>query len=678
MCGITGELSLRPSVRTDCDRARPMLDAILHRGPDGSGAWQDREGRASLLHCRLAIVDVEHGQQPMHDTNGHVTITFNGEIYGFERMRRELQATGYRFRTRSDTEVLIALYLRHGRDFVSQLEGEFAFVLYDRRRRQALLSRDRFGVKPLFYAERDGLLLFGSEIKAILSHPLAKRAIDPEVLHRRMHGVLLPEETVFQGVHAVAPGTTMLVDTAGGTTVRRHADLDPEAAGTLRLDQDAALDAFEEAFTAAVRERLQGDVPVGLYLSAGVDSNTMAAVLREVSNDAHSAFTIGFKTPGYAEADDAAVSAKRLGLEHEIERIGSGDLDAHFARSIWHAETTVPNGHGTAKLCLSGKASQKVKVILAGEGADEIHGGYAYFRHSELLKAAGDRSGRRAVKQFLVENGALDGVLSKATPKLRTRLAGSNGSGVPYSAMRASILEHLLGFVLTRDLQAAARPDPAGQLLDWLDQRAPGAHRLDDVTLSRFTSAITDMSTYNLSYLGDRAEMANSVEGRLPYLDKRVVDLLWGLPYDFHLSATSNKTVIRRALSKRLPRPAERYKRMFLAPPGTSKSVFEGPIAKHWLSPEVTKACGFFQPRAVRTIRMAYGALPQKAGFRRVLEGFLMTAISAHLLDHLFCRDFQGSLDRFGLPPGLARRHSLDHAAARSGPSSLVADGQYA
>lgn len=675
MCGIAGELSLRTCVRTDCNRAGPMLDAILHRGPDGTGAWQDPEGRASLLHCRLAIVDVEHGQQPMHDTLGHVTITFNGEIYGFEKLRQELQATGYQFQTRSDTEVLIALYLRDGPDFVAQLEGEFAFVIYDRRKKQALLTRDRFGVKPLFYSENDGLLLFGSEIKAILSHPNAERAINPEVLHRRMHGVLLPEETVFRGIQAVAPGTTMFVGADRGIIVRRHADLDPEAAGTLSLEPDAALNAFEEAFTAAVSERLQGDVPVGLYLSAGVDSNLIAAVLCEISDDPHSAFTIGFETPGYAEADDAAVSAERFELEHIVEHIGNGDLDTHFARSVWHAEMTVPNGHGTAKMSLSRRASEKVKVILTGEGADEIHGGYAYFRHSELLMSASDRAGRRAVKHFLVENGALDGVLSKATPKLQNQLAGSNSSGVPYAAMRASILEELLGYVLSRDLQAAARPDPAGQLLDWLDQRAPGARRLDDVTLSRFTSAITDMSTYNLSYLGDRAEMANSVEGRLPYLDKRVVDLLWGLPYNFHLNETSNKTLIRRALAKRLPNPAQRYKRMFLAPPGTSTSVFEGPIAKHWLSTEVIKASGFFQPRAVKALRMAHSALPRNTGFRRVLEGFLMTAISAHLLDHLFCKDFQGSLSQFRLSTDQLRAHGVNHTRAQSGPSSMVTNG---
>ena len=664
MCGIAGELALGPNVRTSCRRARPMLDASLPRGPDGCGAWQDQHGRAALLHCRLAIVDIERGHQPMHDARNRAVITFNGEIYGFEELRRELQADGHKFLTNSDTEVLLALYLRNGPEFVNRLEGEFAFVIYDRERKQALLARDRFGVKPLVFAQRDGLLLFASEAKAILAHPHCERALNLEALHRRIHSVMLPDETVFKGIHAVAPGTAMLVDSDGGIAVMRHADLEPEAAGALHLDEDAAVAAFEEAFSAAVRERLQGDVPIGIFLSAGVDSNAVAAAMREVSDDAHKAFTIGFDTPGYGEADDAAAVAEQLGFDHHIERIGAGGLDSHFAKAVWQAETIVPNGQGIAKMQLSGNASRHVKVILAGEGADEIHGGYAYFRHAELLKSASDPGGWRAILRFLREHGFEDGVMARATPLRRNRLAGPNGSGVPYAAIRASLLQYLMGYVLRRDFQAAGQSDPAGQLLDWLDQRSPGARKLDDVTLSRFTSAVTDMPTHNFTYLGDRAEMANSIEGRLPFLDKRVVDLLWGLPYEFHLNATTNKTVIRGALSKRLPLAANRYKRMFTAPSSTSKAVLEGPIADRWLSREAIDSCGYYRPKVVRALRSVHRAVSPNSEVRHILEGFLMTAISAHMLDHLFCRDFSASLDRYAVAPTQDTIPGLRRAAA--------------
>ena len=494
-------------------------------------------------------------------------------------------------------------------------------------------------------------MLFASEAKAILAHPYSERALNLEALHRRIHAVMLPDETVFKGISAVAPGTAMLVDSDGSITVRRHADLDPEAAGALHLDEGAAVEAFEEAFSAAVRERLQGDVPIGLFLSAGVDSNAVAAAMREVSNDTHKAFTIGFDAPGYGEADDAAAVAEKLEFDHYIERIGAGGLDTHFAKAVWHSETTVPNGQGISKMRLSGNASRHVKVVLAGEGADEIHGGYAYFRHAQLLESANRPGGWRAILRFIREHGFEDAVMARSTPFRRNRLAGPNGSGVPYAAVRASLLQYQLGYMLRREFQSAGQPDPAGQLLDWLDLRSPGARKLDDVTLSRLTSALTDMPTHNLTYLGDRVEMANSIEGRLPFLDKRVVDLLWGLPHEFHLNATTNKTVLRKALSKHLPIPANRYKRMFSAPSDASKSVLEGSIADHWLSPEVIDTCGFFRPNMVRVLRSAHRAVSPKSETRRILQGFLMTAISAHMLDHLFCRDFSGSLKKYGMPP---------------------------
>lgn len=663
MCGFAGELALGPESRTDCRRARPMLEAILHRGPDSCGAWQDPERRAALLHCRLAVVDIEHGQQPMHDTHGRATIVYNGEIYGFKRLRRELQAGGYEFLTNSDTEVLLALYLRDGPDFVGQLEGEFAFVIYDHTKRLAILSRDRFGVKPLLLSKRNGLLLFGSEAKAILAHPFSERALSLEALHRRMHGVMFPEETVFQDIHAVAPGTTMLIDGAGAETILRHADLDPQAAGSLALDEGAALDAFEEAFSAAVKDRLHGDVPIGVFLSAGVDSNTVATTMREVSDNTHPAFTIGFQSAGYAESEEAAATAKHLGFEHHIEHIETGGLDSHFARSIWHGETIAVNGHGAAKMLLARNASSKVKVTLGGEGADEFHGGWAYFRHAALLEAAKGPRGWWEILKFLARHGARDGVMTRATPILRKRLSGPKALGVPYAAIRASHLRYFLSYVLQGEFQRKGQPDPDVQVLDWLDRRAPGARQLDDVTLSRFTAALTDMPVYNLSYLGDRAEMVSGLEGRLPFLDKRVVDLLWGLPGEFHMNATTNKTLIRRVLRKRLPQTAERSKRVFLAPSSASKGVLEGPFSDRWLSAEMIETCGFFRPKAVRILRSAYSALPEPSGARAVLESFLTLAISAHLLNHMFVTDFSGSLERYRVAPPAVPIPGLDETA---------------
>lgn len=650
MCGIAGEIALTKFTASDLERSWPMINTILHRGPDDCNGWQDRKKRAALLHARLSIVDVQHGQQPMHGTAGDITIVFNGEIYGFKRLRAELKQSGYRFRTTSDTEVLIALYLTSGPDFVERLEGEFSFVLYDGSKKRSLIARDRFGVKPLFYAIRDGLFLFGSEIKAVLAHPLVNRRLNQDALYRRIHGVLLPDETVFEGVHAVLPGSMMLIDGDGQITKQQHARLDPELAGQSRLDRPAVQEAFENAFSAAVHDRLHGDVPIGIYLSGGVDSNLLGAVMRENSSAQHKAFTIGFQSTPYCESSDAGAAARQFGFDHEIEAVGPGDLDDDFARSVWHAESNVVNTHGTAKMRLSKRASSQIKVILAGEGADEIHGGYAYYRHAQLLEAVQHKTNRQALKAFTKHNGPEDGVLTLASARRRNMLAGASSKGIPYAAQRAEIFEKLLRGMLNPDFATTSRGNPAGQLLDWIDAYNPAARRLDDMTLSRFTSAITDLPIYNLAFLGDRSEMAHSVEGRLPYLDKRVVDLLWSLPNEYHIGSET-KTVIRAALAKRMPAAvAQKYKRIFVAPPNKNAGLFETEQARYWLSSQAARSAGVFRPAGIQAMRQVYKVLPASSRFRRVIESFLMTVLSVHLLDDLFIKNFDDSLDRFTTP----------------------------
>lgn len=649
MCGIAGEVSL--GGRVDLVRSKPMINTILHRGPDDIGAWADPSERVALLHCRLSIVDPARGQQPMHSTSGDVVIVFNGEIYGYERIRADLEKTGYQFQTSSDTEVLLALYVTHGPSFIDNLEGEFAFVLYDRKRRLTLAARDRFGVKPLFYYIANGLFLFGSEVKAILAHPFSDRKFDTDALNRRIHGVLLPDETIFHGVKSVLPGSVISIDGSGQMSVRQHAKLDPQRAGTAQLDRAAAEHAFEDAMFNSVQERLHGHVDVGVYLSGGVDSTLVANVIRDASNKPHRAFTIGFDTPQYAEAQAAAATAERLGFEHDIEVVSESDLDQHFVRSLWHAESIIVNAHGTAKMCLSKRASQHVKVILAGEGADELHGGYAYYRHAALIQAVSEGSGVKDLRQFLTMHSLEDNIFKRATPALRERFA-QPGLGVPYSVLRAASVEQSTTHFLSRDFRTRVAPDPASQLMDWIDQYEPSARTsLRDGTLSRYVSIITDLPGYNLSYLGDRSEMANSIEGRLPFLDKRVADLLWSLPDEFHI-ADQTKTLIRSSLAKRSQEGhANRYKRMFVAPGSTVRGLFEGPFADKWLSAAATRATGVFDPKWVYFARKTFPFLPSGHGMKQLLERFLLTVLSVHILDELFVKNFEANAEKFQAAP---------------------------
>ena len=645
MCGLAGEIACASRARTDADRALPMLQAVLHRGPDDVGMWEDPKGNACLFHARLSLVDIEGGKQPMTDVAEDVVIVFNGEIYGFERSRRELEARGVIFRSRSDTEVLLQLYLHLGPDFVRSLEGEFAFVLVDRRNGQTMLARDRFGVKPLFTSVRDGILLFGSEAKAILAHPRSERQLNATALNHELHGVFLPQETLFSGISAVEPGTYLLVSRQGIVT-RRYYALEPEAAGTARLTFEEAGEALESTLAEAVRARFHGDAPVGLFLSGGVDSSSVATLAAAASQQKLSAYSIDFVGTGESERSAAEYAADRLGLRGEFLEVTADDMEQAFESSVWHAETTLANTHGTAKMLLARRAKRDVKAVLTGEGADELHGGYAYFEHAALLAAAANGQQGLALSQFLAQHGARDGVMASITPKLRASLAWSEHGGVPYAAMRAYAGESGMRFLTTPDFRRRADATPHRSLLDWLSERWPHARILDDVTLSRFVALHTDLPRYNLCFLGDRAEMATGLEGRLPFLDSRVVDLLWRLPMEFHRSQGEGKRVLRTILARRLPQTAARPKRNFLTPAAPSGDLLCGPLAQRWLSMKAVRRAGIYQPATLAALRQLALASRWSRSLGFHLGACLTMALSANLISDMFCDRFAETLAR--------------------------------
>jgi len=645
MCGLAGEIACASHARTDADRALPMLQAILHRGPDDVGQWDDPTGDACLFHARLALVDIKGGKQPMSNFGEDVVIAFNGEIYGFQKIRRDLEARGVAFRTHSDTEVLIQLYLHYGPDFVRELEGEFAFVLVDRRIGRTMLARDRFGVKPLFTSERNGLLLFGSEAKAILAHPWTERQLDLKTLNRELHGVFLPQDTLFAGISAVEPGTYLLASRAG-ITAHRYYRLEPEAAGTAELTFGEAVEALETTLAQAVRERFHGDAPVGLFLSGGVDSSSVAALAAETAQRKLSAFSIDFVGTRESERAAAEHAADRLGLRGVFLEVKAEDMEAAFEDSVWHSETTVANTHGTAKMLLARRAKRDVKAVLTGEGADELHGGYAYFEHAGLLAAAANGEQGSALSQFLTQYNARDGVLASITPKLRASIAWSNQGGAPYAAMRAHAGEAGMRFLTTPDFRSHAGGSPHQSLLDWLSGHSPQARILDDVTLSRFVSLHTDLPRYNLCFLGDRAEMAIGLEARLPFLDRRVVDLLWRMPAELHRSHGEGKRVLRAVLARRLPQTAVRAKRNFLTPAAPSNDLLRGPLGQRWLSMAAIRRAGIYRPAVLASVlQLAKTRVPGRSmGF--YLGACLTMALSAHLIGDMFCERFAETLAR--------------------------------
>jgi len=415
MCGIAGEFAFRrEQVTAD---AGGIISALRHRGPDSSGHYLSPARNVLLANTRLAIVDIAGGAQPLANEDGSVRITFNGEIYGFAALARQLERRGHRLGTRCDTEVIVHLYEEYGEAFVEHLRGEFAFALYDRRRHTLWLGRDRFGVKPLYYAESPRSLLFGSEIKAVFSHPVIKRELNRRFVYSYLHGLLAPDETAFAGVRQVEPGCLLRV-TATGVESRRYWQPrfaeGPNAADS-RVAAREAVEEFRRLFAEAVELRLQGDREPGIYLSGGLDSRAVATQAVRLSGRPMKAFTVAFEDPDFDESAGAAESVRQHALDHQVVTIPASGLASHFVRSIWHCEMPVVNGHGAAKLLLSGLAAKQVKSVLTGEGADELLAGYDLFRHQALIESVRreprNRALRARMRQFLSSADQLSGTV---------------------------------------------------------------------------------------------------------------------------------------------------------------------------------------------------------------------------------------------------------------------------
>ncbi|MFQ5549559.1 MAG: asparagine synthase (glutamine-hydrolyzing) [Woeseia sp.] len=645
MCGIAGEFLLEGRGAIEIGRIVPMIAALEHRGPDEWGYYVDPSRRGALLHTRLSIVDLAGGRQPLCNEDGSVWVICNGEIYGFADLARDLAKRGHRFRTRTDTEVIVHLYEEYGDDFVRYLRGEFAFALYDRRKLALYLGRDRFGIKPLYYMQTDNSVIFASEAKAILRHPDTDVRPDRRTFYRFLSGVLTPTDTIFHGIKQVEAGCYLKV--ANGIIRRiRYWDLnfprsgEPDLAGCAEQE---LIEEFHRLFVEAVRLRLHGDVEVGTYLSGGIDSAAVTVTAAQLSGHPVKAFSIGFKNADYDETRGAAALAREHGLDHQIVPVGPGDLAPHFARSLWHSEMPVFNAHGTAKMLLSELASKQVKVVLSGEGSDEILAGYAIYRHMLLLEAVRndpkDREARAALNRFLRTDGILDGVIrSRLLPDYDTvvKMFGA----YPYSALRSRIARKYLAPVLDGGFREEMHGDDAlADVAAAFD--GPGLSGLTPLTASQYTTIRTDLPNYNLNYLGDRQEMVNSIEGRLPFLDHVLADFCCRLPVSMVIDGEHTKVILRRAMAASLPESAATPKKAFLAPSQECLALGVGnPIVDAHFEPDRVRKIGMFNPRVLSLLRRDARIMPHGSHWRGVWENLLTTALSIHMLHDLFFNGF--------------------------------------
>jgi asparagine synthase (glutamine-hydrolysing) len=590
MCGIAGILSLDPSARPDRERLQRMNDALRHRGPDGEGVWT--EGPVALGHRRLAIVDVSGGGQPMTSPDGSACIVYNGEIYNHPELRKGLESSGARYATRCDTETILHLYNLMGDDCVTRLEGMFAFALWDRAQGRLLLARDRLGIKPLYYALTATELLFASEIKALLAagwRAELNRAVIPEYLATRY---VSGDETFFRGVRKLLPGRLLSWSPLEGFRQRRwwHA---PEVGSAPSGGTPRAATEVRERLESAARSHLMSDVPLGLFLSGGLDSTALAALVAPLASGPLRTFSVGFDEPGASELPYARLAAAALGARHREVVVSPASFFDALPRLVWHEDEPIAFTSSIPLYFVSRLASRHVKVVLTGEGADELFLGYNRYR----VTAWNERLGRPwwslpALAQGVSGSlGALPGaVRSRAA---RTFLALRPGPRTlfyeNFAVVPVSWQQRMLA-----DEEARQAGDPYAASLRCWDESQGG-------TIDRMSRA--DMQTYLVELLmkQDQMSMAASLESRVPFLDTRLVEHVLALPGHVKLPGWRTKVLLREALGDLVPAPILRRRKMgFPVPLG---SWLRGPFSELLndciLGPRA-RARGLFHPEPLR------------------------------------------------------------------------------
>jgi asparagine synthase (glutamine-hydrolysing) len=572
MCGIVAIYDPNGGVQPDSlARATARLH---HRGPDAQRQWIAPHGRVGLGHARLSIIDLVTGDQPIANEDGQRRLIVNGELYDFDRIRRELELGGHRFRTGSDSEIALHLYEDLGPRCLQRLRGEYALVLWDEARQELFAARDRFGIKPLFFAWHRGALYLASEVKALFAAGVPARWSRQGLFDAAVMAIP-PTGTLFEGVSQVPPGH-YLVAGPTGMQLCRYWDFSypgTESLAAARTDADWT-EELHATLDEAVRLRLRADVPVGCYLSGGLDSCSVIGLAARHLSTPIRAFTLAFEDAAYDEAPIAREMAARANAEFHPIPIRQVDLAEHFADAAWNAEALFINAHGVAKYVLSRAVRDAgYKVVLTGEGSDEILAGYPHFRRDMLLydSAGQDPAVVRALLADLEQNNAVSrGMLLP------------DGDSAPLDAVR-----NALGFVpswieaaggrlfklqglWSDDTQVALGARVAfGEMMNELPIRDRLAGRAP-VNQALYLWAKTVLPNYILTVLGDRMEMAHSVEGRVPFLDHEVVELISRMPVHLKIRGMTEKYVLREAARPVLTDAVyRRQKHPFLSPPAT-------------------------------------------------------------------------------------------------------------
>lgn len=603
MCGINGIAALSMQTNISERDVRSMLPPLHHRGPDGSGVYLDPGQRIGLGHARLSIIDLAGGAQPMHNEDQTIWVTFNGEIFNYLELRQTLLKQGHSFHTHSDTEVIVHAYEQYGDAFVQHLNGQFAIALWDGNRQRLLLVRDRAGILPLFYTRQGDRLLFASEIKALLPQLSEAPRISPIALDQ-IFTFWAPRSpnTLFENIFEVQPGHMLVLENG---RLRESIYWDwhfPEQDDYHQGSDTKLAEQLYELLADATRIRLRADVPVGAYLSGGLDSSALVALIRNHSDASLKTFSIGFEDQSLDESAFQQQMVDHLGVENSRIICRNRDIAEDFPDTIFHTETAILRTAPTPMRQLSALVrASGYKVVLTGEGADEALGGYDLFKEAKIRQFWGRHPQSewrplllKALYPYLETSGA------QAKAYLRKYYSiGLDNPGQPgFSHLTRWFTTSQCKVFFSQELNAALREDAIDRLTG---QLPPAFGQWHSFNKAQYLEAKTLMGDYLLCSQGDRMLMSNSVEGRFPFLDHRVIEFANRLNPRLKMRALNEKYLFKQAMKNQLPRQIlERHKQPYRAPDIPAFFSAHPPAyVDDMLSEEKLKRYGYFDAQKV-------------------------------------------------------------------------------
>lgn len=577
MCGIAGVIHRQKKETINPQTLVNMAAIQHHRGPDGFGYQILEDHGVGFSHARLSIIDLDEnrGKQPFHSQDRNLLLAHNGEFYDYQRIRADLTAQGARFSSKSDSEIILHLYPRLGIEgTLPYLRGEFAFALYDKKQETLFLVRDRFGIKPLYWTQVNDKVIFGSELKVLFSHPEVKPEFSSEGVYHQLIQTMVPGTTAFEGIHQVKPGHVVSIKRqADGLAINEHKywDLDfPQQHERQQMSEEEAITQVREELLNAVNLRMVADVPVGAYLSGGIDSCAILGLASACSQGAVKAFTIGFDDKNYDESAIATQMAESCGADQDIMRLSGNELYGHFEKTLWHTERTIYNTLGVAKFLMSQHVNNSnYKVVMTGEGSDELFGGYPAFRRDMFLHGLDSLSSEEKASwhSLLNESNAIftGAMLSKdqvEDPDMLFTVGFTPSCLQPWLAC-AEYVPALLNSDIAGELENYS---PGAAIAATLDEaQLKGRHALDK---AQYVWCKTMLEGQILTWGGDRVDMANSMEARPAFLDHHLAAMAVNLPPEYRIKGRTEKWVLREAMKGILPEVLyKREKFAFMAPP---------------------------------------------------------------------------------------------------------------